>query len=133
VFLTEETRCVVCELRRQRKRPRESASQRGYDYRWRKLSERARRLQPWCSWCGATDDLTTDHRVPLAAGGTRRPTLADVLVLCRPCNSRKGARLIPPTVEQLTLDDPGMAPRAPRSSRPAPHASGRSLTVFGGG
>ena len=34
---------------------------RGYDRRWRVLSERARKLQPWCSDCGATEDLQADH------------------------------------------------------------------------
>lgn len=93
--ITSGTRCVPCEVVALRRRPRASATARGYDYRWRKLSERARRLQPFCAWCGATDDLTTDHRVPLAAAGTRRPTLADVLVLCRPCNSSRITREAP--------------------------------------
>jgi len=57
---------------------------RGYDAAWQALSLRARRVQPWCSHCGDTRDLTTDHlRWPAR-------TLADVQVLCRPCNSRKG-------------------------------------------
>ena len=38
-----------------------SAAARGYDWRWLQLSRRARRLQPFCSDCGATDDLTADH------------------------------------------------------------------------
>lgn len=65
----------------------------GYDWRWRKLSLKARRLQPWCTDCGATTDLTTDH-LPIAwerhdAGKPIR--LTDVEVVCRPCNSRRGA------------------------------------------
>lgn len=34
---------------------------RGYDAQHDKLSKRARRLQPWCSSCGATEDLQLDH------------------------------------------------------------------------
>lgn len=45
-------------------------------------------------------DLTGDHVIPVSAGGLS--TRANVAVLCRACNSRKGdapARLV-----QLTLD-----------------------------
>lgn len=66
-----------------------SSTDRGYDSRWRRLSERARSLQPWCTDCGTTHDLTTDHlRWPAR-------TLADVQVLCRACNTRKGATRSP--------------------------------------
>lgn len=37
------------------------ASCRGYDSQHDKLSKRARRLQPWCSSCGATENLQLDH------------------------------------------------------------------------
>jgi len=58
---------------------------RGYDHNWRKLSKLARSLQPYCSRCHATTDLTCDHlRWPAL-------TLQDVDVLCRRCNSIKGA------------------------------------------
>lgn len=65
---------------------------RGYDTTWRKLSERARRLQPFCEDCGATTDLTTDHspeawKRKLAGKPIR---LKDVAVLCRSCNSKRG-------------------------------------------
>lgn len=70
-----------------------TTSQRGYDTAWRKLSERARALQPWCSDCGRRDDLTTDHTPEAwarrAAGRVLR--LRDVEVVCRWCNSERGA------------------------------------------
>ena len=69
-----------------------SPARRGYDAAWRKLSARARRLQPWCTDCGATDDLTTDHS-PEAwrRHDTGKPIrLQDVDVVCRSCNSRRG-------------------------------------------
>ncbi len=44
---------------------------------------------PVCARCGATEDLTADHVVPLARGGTNHGPRA---TLCRPCNSSKGAR-----------------------------------------
>lgn len=73
--------------------PKGSSTQRGYDYTWRKLSEKARRLQPFCLDCGATDDLTTDHSPEAWARKAKGLPirLRDVSVLCRPCNSARGA------------------------------------------
>lgn len=69
-----------------------SASARGYDYTWTQLSARARRLQPFCTDCHTTDDLTTDHSPEAwkrkAAGKTIR--LRDVAVVCRSCNAKRG-------------------------------------------
>lgn len=63
---------------------RPSPAARGYDSQWRKLSTLARSIQPWCSDCGATTDLTADHlRWPARS-------LDDVDVVCRACNSRRG-------------------------------------------
>jgi 5-methylcytosine-specific restriction endonuclease McrA len=47
-------------------------------------------MQPYCSWCGKTEDLTGDHITPLSKGGTNEA--ANVRVLCRSCNSRRGNR-----------------------------------------
>lgn len=60
---------------------------------WRKLSRAMRAAQPWCTLCGRTEDLTLDHVVPLAKGGTVVPDANGVIVLCRSCNSRRGARV----------------------------------------
>lgn len=67
-------------------RKKASPSQRGYDRRWKRISRLARALHPWCANCGSTDDLTCDHLLP----GKVVDSLADVQVLCRRCNSRKG-------------------------------------------
>ena len=73
-----------CDLHAPEPAMKESATVRGYDHRWRRLSERARKLQPWCSDCGTTDDLTGDHlRWPAR-------TLRDVDVVCRGCNAKRG-------------------------------------------
>lgn len=45
-----------------------------------------------CQDCGATEDLTIDHKmVPWVNGGTSKDP-ANLQVLCRSCNSRKGTR-----------------------------------------
>ncbi len=70
-----------------------NASARGYDTAWRKLSERARRLQPFCTDCGSSEDLQTDHSPQAwrrkAEGHAIR--LADVEVVCGACNRTRGA------------------------------------------
>ncbi|BCO41336.1 hypothetical protein MINTM001_24750 [Mycobacterium paraintracellulare] len=68
------------------------ATARGYDAAWKRLSRRARRLQPFCSDCGATEDLQTDH-LPSAWARKARGLairLIDVDVVCRDCNNARG-------------------------------------------
>lgn len=69
-----------------------SASARGYDNAWNRLSKRARRLQPFCLDCGSTDNLTADHKPSAwqrkAEGKLIR--LVDVDVVCGPCNRARG-------------------------------------------
>lgn len=85
---TPATRCPEHDTRA--RRPSREA---GYDHAWDKLSRRARAIQPWCSDCGATEQLTADHLPEAwarkAAGKVIR--LRDVDVLCSPCNSRRGS------------------------------------------
>ena len=64
----------------------------------RKRRIRYAKLQvwPWCCWCGKKLDeatATLEHIIPHARGGgheTENLTLA-----CEPCNSARGAELIP--------------------------------------
>jgi hypothetical protein len=44
-----------------------------------------------CVGCGSNDDLTLDHIHPWSKGGP--DTTDNLQVLCRPCNSSKGARV----------------------------------------
>lgn len=44
-----------------------------------------------CVTCGSTEDLTIDHIFPYSLGGLDEPE--NLRTLCRPCNSRKGARV----------------------------------------
>ena len=73
--------------------PKLPAAQRGYDAAWQRLSKRARRLQPFCLDCGATEDLQADHLPEAwarkAAGKAIR--LSDIQVRCGPCNRAAGA------------------------------------------
>lgn len=61
---------------------RTTTTQRGYGSEWQRYSKAKRAAQPWCSTCGRTDDLTTDHTTDAvycrschrseAQGGVRR-------------------------------------------------------------
>lgn len=79
------TRCLECARKKERGRVRRE--QRGYDSAWRALSKAMRAAQPWCSQCRSTKDLTLDHIIALARGGTN--DAGNAQVLCRRCNSSK--------------------------------------------
>lgn len=44
-----------------------------------------------CTYCGATDALLLDHKIPRSRGGTN--DIENLQILCATCNSHKGARL----------------------------------------
>lgn len=43
-----------------------------------------------CNHCGATENLTIDHIIPIIKGGTN--DLSNLQTLCSSCNSKKGGR-----------------------------------------
>lgn len=100
----------------------QTAHQRGYDSRWRRLSEKARKLQPFCSDCGSTTDLTADHSPEAwrrhAAGKPIR--LRDIDVVCGPCNRTRGAAR--GTTKPVTRGD-GATVSGPRPEGKAKFAS----------
>jgi hypothetical protein len=60
---------------------------------------------PACAWCGRTPwrrDLTLEHLVPRARGGHLVPE--NVVLACRPCNRRRGARPVDAYVRELLRD-----------------------------
>jgi len=58
------------------------------DPAWRRLSAKARKEQPWCTLCGATEDLTADHIVPLSKGGALLVPTHALRILCRRCHGK---------------------------------------------
>lgn len=102
-----ESRCSLHRLPARTKRP---TGERGYGWTWQQLSRRARAAQPFCTDCGARDDLQTDHSPEAwrrrAAGKVIR--LRDVAVVCGPCNRRRGR-------SRPTGDTPRVGRPAPRS------------------
>ena len=90
--ITDKRRCPDCARKYEATRGRRSKGH--YDTAYLKLRAQAIREHPWCGACGHPGDpgnpLTGDHLVPLAHGG--RNERANIVVLCRACNSRKGAK-----------------------------------------
>jgi 5-methylcytosine-specific restriction protein A len=96
--------------------PKASATTRGYNDAWTRLSKRARRLQSFCLDCGSTEDLQTDHTPEAWARKARGKTirLQDVDVVCGPCNRARGAArgnaLTRGNTPNATQPDPGGRP-----------------------
>jgi 5-methylcytosine-specific restriction endonuclease McrA len=77
------SRCHTCEAKRNATRNADPK---------RQAYKGLRHIKPMgpCVVCGTMEDLTFDHIVPLAKGGTNE--LSNLQVLCRACNSKKGAK-----------------------------------------
>ena len=78
--------CAPCSAIRKAEQP--TTAQKGLGSRWQIAAREQIRREPICEWCGATKDLTADHVVPRALGGTIEDGLR---TLCRRCNSSRGA------------------------------------------
>lgn len=87
------SRCTSCQRRYERTR-RPNTTDRGYDSAWQCLSAQLIKRIGRCKRCGAEptagNPLTTDHIIPLSRGG--QSVESNAQVLCRACNSSKGAR-----------------------------------------
>jgi 5-methylcytosine-specific restriction endonuclease McrA len=79
-------RCPTCYRQAQRLR---NAIRTQYTGDWPAIRRALLAAHPWCEKCHATTDLTVDHVRSVARGGTH--ARHNLQVLCRPCNSRKGA------------------------------------------
>lgn len=129
--LTAGTRCPACLERRAAVRevrlPNRYPEAQGYNYAWRKLSRRARKLQPFCSDCGTASNLECDHS-PAAwerveAGKPLR--LEDVDVVCHRCNVKRGAARGPGAEARAAREAKDPARRAAREAAAAARRSRR--------
>lgn len=90
--LTDESKCLDHRPKREARVHTERTAARGYDWQWQKLSSRARALQPFCSDCLTTEDLTADHSTEawLRKAEGKPIRLEDIDVVCRSCNGKRG-------------------------------------------
>ena len=83
---SDDGRCPNCSAIYRSTRP--TTAQKGLGSRWQRAAREQIRREPVCARCGATEDLTADHLIPRAKGGTIEDGLR---TMCRPCNSSRGA------------------------------------------
>jgi len=93
IHTDQGSRCPPCQQIRTRviDKGRGTTAQRGLGSAWRTMAKALIGASPWCYRCGATTDLTVDHIVPRAKGGSGTDP-ANLRVACRSCNSSRGAR-----------------------------------------
>lgn len=89
----KQSRCATCYGEWAKAKPNPYKKSRA----WRSVSKRMRDEQPWCSRCAtqgdASNPLSVDHLVPLAAGGALVPDDDEALqVLCRRCQGIVGSK-----------------------------------------
>ena len=105
--LSDQSRCQTCTRQNEnlnaRARGYKTQAQRArdaevYGAQWRRLSERARKMQNHCDDCGVSGpdaDLTVDHSPESheARLAGKPITLSMISVVCRSCNARRGCAL----------------------------------------
>jgi hypothetical protein len=89
-----ETRCVTCQTKYNKERPKRRDRGKGYDYEYKRNARIVRATARICWICGQgrkdDDPWQADHLIPLADGGVRSPLAA----AHRSCNIRRSNRLM---------------------------------------
>ena len=62
------------------------------DVHIRRKLRRKLRIVRICAYCGTTENLTMDHRIPLVLGGPDHKE--NLIRACKSCNKSKGGRLL---------------------------------------
>lgn len=100
---------AYCQEHRQPYSPKKgTTTERGYGARWQRLSKRARKIQPFCSDCGTTEDLTLDHspRAWERYNAGKNIRLIDVDVVCIFHNIARGQARPGGQRSTTSTDDP---------------------------
>lgn len=88
--VTHGSRCALHEAEHQRRRNAQPKRRAYKDPAYTSVP-----LVGSCACCGATEDLTRDHVVPLATRGpVMRVGVDAFVILCRRCNGSKGGRML---------------------------------------
>ena len=85
-----------CDVHRPKEAKRLTASQRGYTFRWSKVSKAYLQQHPWCSECARQGRMTTatevDHIIPHRGDRGLFWDQSNWQGLCKRCHSIKTAR-----------------------------------------
>ena len=109
-----DNRCKPCtkerDASRKRKRSKEAEAAHDHSRRGAKASVWTYRFigdthRPACAACDKTEDLTYDHITPIKLGGTS--DWWNFQLLCRSCNSKKGATEVFYSTEGKVVDSIG--------------------------
>ena len=81
--------CQKCGAGKQRNKSM-TTTERGYDYAWRKLSERVREEQPLCEMCLKNGIVTpteeSHHIVPISIAPWLRLVRSNIMSVCKKCH-----------------------------------------------
>ena len=79
------------QMRRQQDERRGTAAERGYDARWREISDRVLEEHPICERCRRNKATLVHHIIPRDAGGSDDPI--NLQALCVVCHAQVHAQL----------------------------------------
>lgn len=63
--------------------------------RWKALSKRLRKLSPFCELCGAIEQLSVDHILPVSEAPELAYAEENCRIACLTCNGRRGNHFTP--------------------------------------
>ena len=79
-----------------KRKDKRSTTEHGYDYRWKKLSERIRKERPLCERCEAQGIVTAatevHHKVPIDEAPWLRLERSNLMCVCNECHQEIHAK-----------------------------------------
>lgn len=85
---TQQTRCPQCTP--PPRTPTRTIATNTHDTRWKKLSLKLRKKQPFCIDCHTNQDLTADHILPIHTFPDLAYTEENIQIRCRRHNAQRG-------------------------------------------
>lgn len=125
------SRCADCRPTRSQQLPRSHVAY-ANNGRWKRLSQRLRKQQPWCTWCGITTRLQTDHVIPESVAAELSYCEENLRVLCATCNNQRQATYTAEEAQHvLTRLQDSHRRRPTKSGRERIAAAQRALSDLG--
>lgn len=101
--------------------------------RWKRLSQKLRKAQPWCTWCGITTHLQVDHIIPDSVAPELAYAEENLRVLDAVCNNQRQANYTRQEAQHvLTRLEASYRRRPTATGRHRIQVARRALTDLGG-